>query len=42
MWIGASASFESVHDVINYNLQLLDKFGFKQQEDVKGLRGAVA
>ena len=27
-WIGASAIFESVHDVVNYNLQILDnQFG---------------
>jgi hypothetical protein len=24
-WIGASAVFESVHDVVNYNLQILDR-----------------
>ena len=25
-WIGASACFESVHDVTNYNLMLLSKY----------------
>jgi hypothetical protein len=43
-WIGASASFESVHDVINYNLQLLDSVGLGDGENriggLKGLRGA--
>lgn len=25
-WLGASASFESVHDVTNYNLMILEKY----------------
>eukprot|EP00520_Triparma_pacifica_P017886 CAMPEP_0118632508 /NCGR_PEP_ID=MMETSP0785-20121206/486_1 /TAXON_ID=91992 /ORGANISM="Bolidomonas pacifica, Strain CCMP 1866" /LENGTH=600 /DNA_ID=CAMNT_0006523291 /DNA_START=1 /DNA_END=1803 /DNA_ORIENTATION=- len=41
MWIGASASFESVHDVINYNLQILDRFGLKVKGgETSGLRGS--
>ena len=43
MWIGASASFESVHDVLNYNLQLLDRFGFVVAKDEKkSLRGVTS
>ncbi|GMH80711.1 hypothetical protein TL16_g08665 [Triparma laevis f. inornata] len=30
-WLGASASFESVNDVLNYNLQVLDNAGLKKK-----------
>ena len=43
MWLGASASFESVHDVLNYNLQIMDKFEFEEEKEELGgsLRGAA-
>jgi len=33
-WLGASAAFETIHDVLNYNLQILDQhFGGQYQGD---------
>lgn len=40
LWLGASASFESVHDVVSYNLQLLDRFS-KTSSDTSEAEGLL-
>jgi hypothetical protein len=40
LWLGASASFESVHDVVSYNLQLLDRFS-KTSSDISEAEGLL-